>query len=69
MRRLDAAVADRIIRAVVRFAETGQGDVKVLAGRQGELRLRVGDWRVLFSRGDAIVVHRVRPRGEAYRDG
>ena len=34
--------------ALVRFAATGHGDVKPLKDRPGELRLRVGKWRVFF---------------------
>ncbi len=56
---------------MVRYAESGAGDVKALKGHVGEYRLRVGDWRVLFaldaSQGQ-IVVQRVRHRREAYRD-
>jgi hypothetical protein len=31
---------------LVRLAATGHGDVKLLKDRPGELRLRVGKWRV-----------------------
>ena len=41
-------VQARIDAALVRFAATGQGDVKSLKGRPGELRLRVGKWRIFF---------------------
>ncbi len=55
----------------MRFAETGLGDVKRLSGRSGQWRLRVGDWRVLFTYeeedGEAIVVLRALHRREAYR--
>ena len=46
------------------------GDVKRLAGRRGEYRLRVGGWRVLFGCDDSarlIRVQDVRPRGDAYK--
>jgi mRNA-degrading endonuclease RelE of RelBE toxin-antitoxin system len=39
---------DRVEEAVERFAQTGSGDVKMLAGEGRQLRLRVGDWRVRF---------------------
>ncbi len=39
----------RIFTALHRFAETGEGDVKKLQGESGELRLRVGDYRVRFT--------------------
>jgi mRNA interferase RelE/StbE len=48
LRRLDASVAQRVIQAVTRLAETGEGDVKKLKDMGGLMRLRVGDWRVFF---------------------
>jgi hypothetical protein len=42
-------VALRIAATVRRYAETGGGDVRRLIGAGGELRLRVGDWRVRFT--------------------
>jgi mRNA-degrading endonuclease RelE of RelBE toxin-antitoxin system len=48
-----------------------RGDIKGLKGRRGGLRLRVGDWRVLFTYEGAqrdVVVSRILPRGRAYRD-
>ncbi len=69
LRRLSRDTAARIVRAVDQFAETGQGDVKKLAGSANEWRLRVGTWRVRFTRGTGtIIVTRVLPRGRAYRD-
>jgi mRNA interferase RelE/StbE len=61
--------AMRIFTAIQRFAETGVGDVKELKGKSGELRLRVGDYRVRFTNDvdDTIRVHAVRHRREAYR--
>jgi mRNA-degrading endonuclease RelE of RelBE toxin-antitoxin system len=41
-------VVTRILEALVRLAETGQGDVTRLQGVADEWRLRVGDWRVRF---------------------
>ncbi|MBI4705008.1 MAG: type II toxin-antitoxin system RelE/ParE family toxin [Deltaproteobacteria bacterium] len=71
MRRIDAASSARIVRAVLRLAATGQGDVKRLQGAaEPEHRLRVGDWRVrllLDHAAGRIVVLRVLPRGQAYR--
>lgn len=59
----------RIFAALVRLAETGEGDVKALKGQSGELRLRVGDYRVRFTleADGAIRIHTVRHRKEAYR--
>lgn len=61
--------ADRIRRAVVRFAADQQGDVERLhRGGAQRHRLRVGDYRVIFRREDEYIqVRRVLHRREAYR--
>ena len=42
-------------------------NVKALSGCDGVMRLRVGDWRVIFSDdGVVIAIIRVSPRGSAY---
>lgn len=44
-------------------------DVKRLQG-EPFFRLRVGDWRVIFDRQDAlriIAIERIKPRGDAYK--
>jgi mRNA interferase RelE/StbE len=67
---LDQTTRRRIVKGVERFAETGQGDVKRLQGISPDVyRLRVGDWRIFFSKEQAAVlsIQRVRPRGSAYQ--
>ena len=68
--RLDRPLRHRIVEAVERFAATERGDMKRLQGdKSGIFRLRVGEWRVLFSseaKGE-ITVRRVLPRSGAYR--
>jgi mRNA-degrading endonuclease RelE of RelBE toxin-antitoxin system len=69
LRRVDRDVARRILLALTRYAETGEGDVKALEGAfTGTHRLRVGDWRVRFKRvqGGTIRVLAVENRGQAY---
>jgi mRNA interferase RelE/StbE len=41
-----------ILAKLARYAETGAGDVRALAGRPGS-RLRVGDYRVVFVEDEA----------------
>jgi mRNA interferase RelE/StbE len=68
--RLDARMRARVLAAIERYAETGEGDVRALRGSRGELRLRVGDWRVRFAldfETATMVVLHVLPRGSAYR--
>lgn len=44
------------------------GDIKKLTGYDNEYRLRVGNFRVLFSLdNDIIIVKDVLPRGQAYK--
>lgn len=57
--RLDRPVRERIVAAVLRLAETSQGDVIKLTGKQPpEYRLRVGGWRVRFAwdQGSGVLV-------------
>ena len=70
LRRLDRPVATRILDALTRLAETGQGHVTRLRGVADMWRLRVGDWRVRFRydyRTRTLEVLRILPRGQAYR--
>ena len=68
IRRLDRNAAMRIFEALHRFAETDEGDIKKLQGESGELRLRVGDYRVRFRDfNDSIEILSVKHRREAYR--
>lgn len=53
--------------SITRFAMTGEGDVRRLTDSGGDLRLRVGDYRVRFVQiAGQIVVKRVLPRDKAY---
>ena len=69
LRRIERETAMRILLALARYAETGDGDIKALEGKfSGTHRLRVGDWRIRFRRvpGGAIHVLAVENRGAAY---
>ena len=69
VRRIDRETAMRILAALDRFARTSEVDIKKLQGDSGELRLRVGDYRVRFNEEPpgTILVHSVLHRSEAYR--
>lgn len=43
-------------------------NVKVLKGREGVLRLRVGNWRVLMCDGVVLEILDVKTRSGAYRE-
>jgi len=68
LRNIDREIAMRILLALTRYAETGDGDVRALEGKfTGTHRLRVGDWRVRFRRVQgALHVLAVENRGDAY---
>jgi mRNA interferase RelE/StbE len=66
LRTLPADVRERVIGKLHRYAETGAGDVKALAGEAGA-RLRVGDYRVIFvETATAISVRAVGHRRDIY---
>lgn len=66
IRKLPRNERERILTAIQRLPA---GDVRSLKGRQGEWRLRVGDWRALIRldlEARVIVVTAVKARGRAY---
>jgi len=68
--RQDRRTAQRISDTIDQLADQNIGDVKKLAGAAGEYRLRVGNWRLLFSfedGGSTLLVRRVLNRRDAYR--
>jgi mRNA-degrading endonuclease RelE of RelBE toxin-antitoxin system len=69
VRALDQPTAMRIFEGILRFARSGTGDVVALQGDlAGSLRLRIGDYRVLFTLKDnAMRILGVRHRSKAYR--
>jgi mRNA interferase RelE/StbE len=70
IRALDRPTAMRIFEGVLRFARSGTGDVTALQGDlAGALRLRLGDYRVMFSlENDSVCIFGVRHRSKAYRE-
>jgi len=72
MRTLDAVTHQRIVDTLERLSDQSwRSDVRKLQGSEGEWRLRVGDYRIVYER-DArqrtISVLGVAPRGRAYRN-
>ncbi|HBY64436.1 MAG TPA: hypothetical protein DEH78_31845 [Solibacterales bacterium] len=69
IRAIPQHIAMTILETIHRYAETGAGRVKPLAGEfEGFLQLRAGNHRVFFKEtADAVTIHRVRDRREAYR--
>ena len=56
-------------RIRVGIEELPAGDVKVLQGVHGSFRLRIGNWRILFSyiNENKILIEKIAPRGDAYK--
>ena len=70
LRRVEQTQALAILQALTRFARGEGGDVKKLTGDlQRRFRLRVGDWRVLFTfeKPDTLHIYSVENRRDAYR--
>jgi len=65
--RLDSATKQRIHQAILNLPE---GDVKKLTDKIDSWRLRVGDWRILFSYPDenVILIEKIGPRGQIYKE-
>ena len=62
---------DKPTKHRIRFAIEAipNGDIKPLKGLDGSYRLRVGDWRIIFSYPDdnTVLVEKIAPRGEVYK--
>lgn len=68
MRKLPADLAKQIDAKLEEFAARGAGDVTPMKGRSQTYRLRLRDWRVVFTDADgAITVEAIGHRREIYR--
>ena len=65
--KLDSNTAGRIFKGVIDLPD--KGDIKPLEGKHtGQFRLRIGDWRVIYTIENGIVeVGYILPRGDAYK--
>jgi len=63
---LDRLSKKRIKDAILKIP---QGNIKPLQGVPGTFRLRISDWRILFSYPDAesVLIEKISQRGEAYK--
>ena len=65
IKKLDKDTRERIITGIKKLPF---GDIKKLKGYEMSYRLRIGDYRVLYTfDGYTITVTDVLPRGEAYK--
>jgi len=73
LRSVPPKVEEQIKAKLKLYAENPEAlanNVKAMQGRQFKdcLRLRVGDWRVIFlESGEVIAIQRIGKRGEIYR--
>jgi mRNA interferase RelE/StbE len=73
LERLPAARRRQIIGRIERLASASTSrslDIKPLEGGSGLFRLRVGDYRVLFSvdeAADRVTIELIRGRGDVYK--
>ena len=63
---MDRPTKLRIKTAVEKLPD---GDVKPLKGTKDSFRIRVGNWRILFSymSQDEVLIEKIAPRGEVYK--
>ena len=69
LQRMDRKTATRIIDKVEQLAidpASLANNIKRLKGGDGLMRLRVGDWRVIYRDGVILVVERIALRSKAY---
>ena len=63
---LDRPSKQRIKKSIEKIPK---GDIKPLKGTKDIFRLRVGDWRILFSFLDGgIYIRKIEPRGDVYKE-
>ncbi|HLE26055.1 MAG TPA: type II toxin-antitoxin system RelE/ParE family toxin [Thermodesulfobacteriota bacterium] len=75
-RKLNKPTKKRIKEALRKLEESNNPlfheNVRALTGElKGDYRLRVGDWRIMFTldrERKVIYVYAILPRGEAYKD-
>ena len=67
IQRLDALTKQRIKHGIEGMPK---GDIKKLQSHTALYRLRIGDWRIVFSyiNDEAILIERIAPRGDVYKE-
>lgn len=66
LKKIHKPKADQIIYAINKLPDN-KGDIKKMKGMENLYRLRVNDYRVLFSpEYDIIKIEKIGPRGDVY---
>jgi mRNA interferase RelE/StbE len=72
LRGYDRLTRERITKKIENLTKTPiQGDIRPLAGKANTYRLRVGDFRVLFTIDideEVILINKVSSRGDVYKE-
>ena len=69
LQRMDRATASKIVAKIEQLASDSASlanNVRALKGGEALMRLRVGDWRVIYRDGIVLRIVRIAPRGSAY---
>lgn len=65
IKTLDKPTKQRVKQAIEKLPA---GDIRKIKGLSNDYRLRIGDYRVLFSKAsETITIKDVLPRGQAYK--
>jgi len=65
LQRMDANTRQRICSGIEKLPA---GDVRKLRGYKNSYRLRIGEWRIIYTMtGREISIDAVLPRGDAYK--
>ncbi|MCL2634287.1 MAG: type II toxin-antitoxin system RelE/ParE family toxin [Oscillospiraceae bacterium] len=64
--RMDSTTKNRLKQGITAIPN---GDIKPLKGTADSFRLRIGDWRIIFSYPDenTVLIEKIAPRGGAYK--
>ena len=65
--RMDKPTKQRLRQGI---EDIPKGDIKPLKGSDGSFRLRIGNWRIIFSYIDKskILIEKIAPRGQVYKE-
>ncbi len=69
-RKAPVEITIKLIEAIARYAENRNAavDVKAMQGQDSAFRIRVRDWRLIFTiEGETLTITKIGPRGSVYR--
>ena len=69
-RKAPVEIIIELIEATARYAENRNAavDVKAMQGEDNVFRIRVRDWRLIFTiEGETLTITKIGPRGSLYR--